>query len=161
LAWTKTTNEQGHAQQRTAPGFTACDPTRRPAPTPFPHRLRRPRQSLSLGSNSWDNERVHSMSTQVRRYEVRTGVAPVPPGVPPSAGALAGTHCKDKWTGALKFQGSGTRQDAGRDSRDGCSPRQLPLVNWEVLSGKCLMPLVISRYSSGSSRLALATDGAR
>jgi hypothetical protein len=75
------------------------------------------------------------MSTQVRRYVGRTGVAPVPPGVPPGAGALAGTHCKDKWTDALKFQGSGTRQDAGRDGRDGCSPRQLPLVSWEVLPG--------------------------
>ena len=29
-------------------------------------------------------------------------------------------------TAALIFQGSGTRQDAGRDSRDGCSPRHLP-----------------------------------
>ena len=39
-----------HALQRTAPGVTACAPTRRPAPAAFPHRLRRPPQSLSLGS---------------------------------------------------------------------------------------------------------------
>jgi hypothetical protein len=39
-----------HALQRTAPGVTACAPTRRPAPATFPHRLRRPPQSLSLGS---------------------------------------------------------------------------------------------------------------
>lgn len=38
-------------------------------------------------------------------------------------------------TDPMNFQGSGTRQDAGRDSRDGCSPRQLPLVSWEVLPG--------------------------
>ena len=36
--------------QRTAPGVTACAPARRPAPAAFPHRLRRPPQSLSLGS---------------------------------------------------------------------------------------------------------------
>ena len=36
--------------QRTAPGVTACAPTYRPAPAAFPHRLRRPPQSLSLGS---------------------------------------------------------------------------------------------------------------
>ena len=39
-----------HALQRTAPGVTACAPARRPAPAAFPHRLRRPPQSLSLGS---------------------------------------------------------------------------------------------------------------
>ena len=39
-----------HALQRTAPGVTACAPSRRPAPATFPHRLRRPPQSLSLGS---------------------------------------------------------------------------------------------------------------
>ena len=39
-----------HALQRTAPGVTACAPTRRPAPAAFPHRLRRPPQSLSLRS---------------------------------------------------------------------------------------------------------------
>ncbi len=39
-----------HALQRTAPGVTACAPTRRPAPAVFPHRLRRPPQSLSLGT---------------------------------------------------------------------------------------------------------------
>jgi len=39
-----------HALQRTAPGVTACAPARRPAPATFPHRLRRPPQSLSLGS---------------------------------------------------------------------------------------------------------------
>ena len=39
--------------QRTAPGVTACAPTRRPAPAAFPHRLRRPPQSLSLGSLIW------------------------------------------------------------------------------------------------------------
>jgi pimeloyl-ACP methyl ester carboxylesterase len=38
------------ALQRTAPGVTACAPTRRPAPAAFPHRLRRPPQSLNLGS---------------------------------------------------------------------------------------------------------------
>jgi len=39
-----------HALQRPAPGVTACAPTRRPAPSAFPHGLRRPPQSLTLGS---------------------------------------------------------------------------------------------------------------
>jgi hypothetical protein len=38
-----------HALQRTAPGVTACAPTTF-APAVFPHRLRRPPQSLSLRS---------------------------------------------------------------------------------------------------------------
>ena len=46
----KTAATPNHALQRTAPGVTACAPTRRPAPAAFPHRLRRPPQSLSLGS---------------------------------------------------------------------------------------------------------------
>jgi hypothetical protein len=41
-----------HALQRTAPGVTACAPSRRPAPATFPHRLRRPPQSLSLGRSA-------------------------------------------------------------------------------------------------------------
>lgn len=39
-----------NALQRTAAGVTACAPARGPAPAAFPHRLRRPPQSLSLGS---------------------------------------------------------------------------------------------------------------
>ena len=41
-----------HALQRTAPGVTACAPAAslRSPPAAFPHRLRRPPQSLSLGS---------------------------------------------------------------------------------------------------------------
>jgi hypothetical protein len=39
-----------HALQRTAPGVTACAPSRRPAPAAFPHRLRRLPESPSLGS---------------------------------------------------------------------------------------------------------------
>jgi hypothetical protein len=48
----KSTNptSPNHALQRTAPGVTACAPARRPAPAAFPHRLRRPPRSLSLGS---------------------------------------------------------------------------------------------------------------
>ena len=45
-----TATSPNHALQRTAPGVTACAPARRPAPAAFPHRLRRPPQSLSLGS---------------------------------------------------------------------------------------------------------------
>ena len=45
-----TRTSPNHALQRTAPGVTACAPTRRPTPATFPHRLRRPPQSLSLGS---------------------------------------------------------------------------------------------------------------
>jgi len=44
------TESPNHALQRTAPGVTACAPARRPALATFPHRLRRPPQSLSLGS---------------------------------------------------------------------------------------------------------------
>jgi hypothetical protein len=48
--WRQSNGTPNHALQRTAPGVTACAPTRRPAPAAFPHRLRRPPQSLSLGS---------------------------------------------------------------------------------------------------------------
>jgi hypothetical protein len=45
----RVTATPNHALQRTAPGVTACAPTTF-APAAFPHRLRRPPQSLSLGS---------------------------------------------------------------------------------------------------------------
>ena len=60
-----------HALQRTAPGVTACAPAAslRSPPATFPHRLRRPPQSLSLRSlggiaHSYENLRSNSRDSR-------------------------------------------------------------------------------------------------
>ena len=64
------------------------------APHPFAARMDSLRSPLRAAPST------HSVSaarrlTRARRLVGRTGVPPVPPGVPPGAGAMAGTDCRN------------------------------------------------------------------